>query len=113
MCNLCICNKNMPKKQKPKMTLEQERVYLLKSELNYFKGLSILLTVMIVCVFFAFGSLFSAMYLEVKIFRQTMEDYMIKKSIVEWEGETLAPNDCDYDKGDKMGEESEIDDQKK
>ena len=73
----------MPKKQKTPMTLEQERVFLLKSELNYFKGLSILLTVMIVCVFFAFGALFSAMYLEVKMFRVGIEDYLIRQSIID------------------------------
>jgi len=52
---------------------DKERINLLKSELNYFKGLSIMAIVLILCVFFAFGSLFSAMYLEVKALRYSME----------------------------------------
>lgn len=45
------------------------KLSLMKAELNYFKGLSIIMLVMIVCIFFAFGALFSAMYMEVRMMR--------------------------------------------
>lgn len=68
------------------MSLPQKihaREIFLKTELNYFKGLSIFITVLIVCVFFAFGTLFSAMYLETKLLRTNVEFIL---------GELMTPN---------------------
>ena len=61
-------------KELKKMVRSEEA--LMKSELNYFKGLSITITVLIVCVFFAFGSLFTAMYLETKVMNSIIVDYV-------------------------------------
>ena len=49
------------------------KIALLKSELHYFKGLSVLITILILCVFLAFGVLFGAMYLETKVMRQVFQ----------------------------------------
>lgn len=65
--------KNKKSKSKEKIKLDinstKERIRLIKQELHYFKGLSVVLTVMIVCVFLAFAALFSAMYVETKMTR--------------------------------------------
>lgn len=53
--------------------IDAVKLSLIKSELNYFKGLSIMLTVLILCVFIAFGALFSAMYLETRITREIFQ----------------------------------------
>jgi len=53
--------------------IDAMKLSLIKSELNYFKGLSIMLTVLILCVFIAFGALFSAMYLETRITREIFQ----------------------------------------
>lgn len=68
----------MPKTKKitPKTKTEtddQIRIRLLKTEVHYFKGLAIMITVLIVCVFVAFGVLFSAMYLETRMTRLVIE----------------------------------------
>ncbi|MBT4722764.1 hypothetical protein HN958_00275 [Candidatus Falkowbacteria bacterium] len=65
--------KRKTKPTKITKSTDKERINLLKAELNYFKGLSIMAVVLILCVFFAFGSLFSAMYLEVKALRYSLE----------------------------------------
>jgi hypothetical protein len=65
--------KTKPKSKLPAKSTDKERINLLKSELSYFKGLSIMAVVLILCVFFAFGSLFSAMYLEVQSLRYSFE----------------------------------------
>lgn len=51
-------------------------IALHQKEINYLKGLSILLIVFMLCVFFAFGSLFCAMYMETKIMRVNLEKYL-------------------------------------
>jgi hypothetical protein len=61
-------------KELKKMVRSEET--LMKSELNYFKGLSITITVLIVCVFFAFGSLFTAMYLETRVMNSMVVEYI-------------------------------------
>jgi len=53
--------------------IDAVKLSLIKSELNYFKGLSVMLTVLILCVFIAFGALFSAMYLETRITREIFQ----------------------------------------
>lgn len=62
--------------------IDAAKLALLKSELHYFKGLSIMLTVLILCVFIAFGALFSAMYLETRaareIFQAALKDSLPK-----------------------------------
>ena len=65
-------------KELKKMVRSEEA--LMKSELNYFKGLSITITVLIVCVFFAFGSLFTAMYLETRMMNAVITDYLYPDS---------------------------------
>jgi hypothetical protein len=47
---------------------------MLKAEVHYFKGMSIFLTVMMICIFVAFGALFSAMYMETKLLRIILQD---------------------------------------
>jgi len=46
------------------------------SELHYFKGLSIMITVLIVVVFFTFGCLFASLYWEVKLMSQSFQKYI-------------------------------------
>jgi len=50
---------------------------LLKSEINFFKGLSIILFIMAVCVFVAFSALFASMYMEVKLMRISLNNYLV------------------------------------
>ncbi len=64
------------------VTDETTRLTLIKAELHYFKGLSIMLTVLMLCVFFAFGALFSSMYLEAKMMRNSVES-LISKTMIE------------------------------
>lgn len=66
---------------------------LMKTELNYFKGLSITITVLIVCVFFAFGSLFTAMYLETKAMNAILIDYLNGEVEVMMETDAQADSD--------------------
>ncbi|MBI5077660.1 hypothetical protein HZB94_04755 [Candidatus Falkowbacteria bacterium] len=60
-------------KTKTKKTDDQCRVEILKTELHYYKGLAIVIVVLIFCVFVAFASLFSAMYLETRATRVIIE----------------------------------------
>ena len=46
---------------------------ILNSEVNYFRGLSLLLIIMLVAIFFTFSALFGAMYVETKMMRQQLE----------------------------------------
>ncbi len=74
------------KKDKPKtkkesvLTSDQIRIRLLKTEVHYSKGLAISITVLIFCVFIAFGVLFSAMYLETRasrvMFQEALKDVL-------------------------------------
>ncbi|KKR07875.1 MAG: hypothetical protein UT32_C0006G0022 [Parcubacteria group bacterium GW2011_GWC2_39_14] len=72
------------KTKKKKETPIQELETLVKkddahiqSELHYFKGLSIMITVLIVVVFFTFGCLFVALYMEVRLMSQSMRQYIV------------------------------------
>ncbi|NQT50055.1 hypothetical protein HQ571_05145 [Candidatus Kuenenbacteria bacterium] len=62
-----------------KISVDLVRIHLLRQELNYFKGLSIMMTALILCVFVAFGILFSAMYMETRatrvIFQHAFSDF--------------------------------------
>ena len=81
-------NKNMPiakikktskKKETPIQALEtlvKKDDKEIRSELNYFKGLSIMITVLIVVVFFTFGCLFSALYMETRAMSQAIRLYV-------------------------------------
>ena len=60
-------------KTKTTLELEAKEIAVMKSELHYFKGLSIFFTVMMLCLFIAFGSLFGAMYYETKLMRISMD----------------------------------------
>ena len=66
--------------RKPKLTDDQVRIQLLKTEVHYFKGLAIMMVVLIFCVFIAFGCLFSAMYMEVRatriVFQGALADFL-------------------------------------
>ncbi|MEK7511411.1 MAG: hypothetical protein AAB575_00105 [Patescibacteria group bacterium] len=59
-----------------KLTDDQLRIRILKTELHYFKGLAIMVVLMTVCVFVAFGVLFSAMYIETRATRLVIEKAM-------------------------------------
>ncbi len=48
----------------------------IKADLHYFKGLSLMMIVLIMIVFFAFGCLFGALYLEVRMMNETTKVYM-------------------------------------
>lgn len=48
----------------------------ISSELHYFKGLSIMITVLIVVVFFTFGCLFASLYWEVKMMSVATQQYI-------------------------------------
>jgi hypothetical protein len=55
----------MPRKRVSKKVSQpaaQQEASLLKSEIRYFKGMTILLFVMLTMVFFTFSALFAAMY---------------------------------------------------
>ena len=56
-----------------KVTDDQLRIRILKTELHYFKGLAIMVVLMTLCVFVAFGVLFSAMYIETRATRLVIE----------------------------------------
>ncbi len=75
-----VQTKSKPEKLKPAETDDQIRIRLLKTEVHYFKGLAISITVLIMCVFVAFGVLFSAMYLEARatrvIFQYALRDIL-------------------------------------
>jgi hypothetical protein len=60
-------------KTKPTIESEEKKIALMKAELHYFKGLSIFFTIMMLCLFIAFGSLFGAMYYETKLMRISMD----------------------------------------
>lgn len=62
------------KQLEQKLTDDQVRIRLLKTEVHYFKGLAIMITVLIFCVFIAFGVLFSAMYMETRITRVIFQE---------------------------------------
>jgi hypothetical protein len=59
-----------------KLTDDQLRIRILKTELHYFKGLAIMVVLMTLCVFVAFGVLFSAMYIETRATRLVIEKAM-------------------------------------
>lgn len=61
--------KNKNRKVEPKEVVDKMAVALMKRELHYFKGLSIMISVLIVLVFFCFAALFSAMYMETRMMR--------------------------------------------
>jgi len=65
--------KKIAEQKKQDLTDNQIRIRLLKTEIQYFKGLAIMVVVMTICVFLAFGVLFSAMYLEVRATRVSFE----------------------------------------
>ncbi|MBU1131857.1 hypothetical protein KKC32_01205 [Patescibacteria group bacterium] len=46
----------------------------LRRDLYYYKGMAIFITCMMLCIFIAFGALFSLMYLETKMMRISMEN---------------------------------------
>jgi len=63
------------KKELSPIAVDQKKVdVLLKAELHYFKGMSMFLMIIMFCLFLAFGSLFSAMYLETRMMRQSLEN---------------------------------------
>ena len=64
------------KELEKKLTDDQLRIRILKTELHYFKGLAIMVVLMTVCVFVAFGVLFSAMYIETRATRLVIEKAM-------------------------------------
>lgn len=59
-----------------KLTDDQLRIKVLKTELHYYKGLAIMIVLMTLCVFVAFGVLFSAMYIETRATRLVIEKAM-------------------------------------
>jgi len=58
-------------------TKPKDEKTLLKSEINFFKGLSIILFIMAVCVFIAFSALFASMYMEVRLMRISLNNYLV------------------------------------
>jgi len=71
--------------QKTKTNLVQEEIdkekiamKLMRREMHYFKGLSIMVTVLIVCIFFAFAALFSAMYMETRMMRVSFDNILLE-----------------------------------
>src|SRR6056297_2979678 len=68
--------KKIAEQKKQDLTDNQIRIRLLKTEIQYFKGLAIMVVVMTICVFLAFGVLFSAMYLEVRATRVSFPNSM-------------------------------------
>jgi len=75
-------------------TDDKKRIALLKSELHYFKGLSIMMLVLILCVFFAFGVLFSSMYLEVRMLNNSISNFFSSVAI--------QSNSIDVDNSDAL-----------
>ena len=61
-------------KRAEKCAVLADEVDFAKAELNYFKGLSIFLTTLLVVIFFAFGSLFGLMYLETREIALQVDD---------------------------------------
>ncbi len=66
----------------------------IRSELHYFRGLSIMITVLIVVVFFTFGCLFSALYWEVKGMSRSMQQYI--EDTHEYLVTEFSEGDCSY-----------------
>ena len=87
-------------KTKPTIETEEQKITIMKAELHYFKGLSIFFTIMMLCLFVAFGSLFGAMYYETKLMRLSMERVLgdaLPKIVVAdtFDPSTLAPSEKD------------------
>ena len=70
----CKSIEKTKKQLEQKLTDDQIRIRLLKTEVHYFKGLAIMITVLIFCVFIAFGVLFGAMYMETRITRVIFQE---------------------------------------
>jgi len=80
-------NKKKKVKKKPagktkikKENILKDEVEILKSEVNYFKGLSLFLIVLLLIVFVAFGSLFGLMYLETR-YISLQGEYILNKIV--------------------------------
>jgi hypothetical protein len=95
---------------------DQVRIKLLKTEIHYFKGLAISMTVMIFCVFVAFGVLFSAMYLEARatrvIFQSALSDFLPSELALDYDynydsEETICESDKDLESV-LFGEDEEL-----
>ncbi len=81
-------------KTKPTIETEEHKIAIMKAELHYFKGLSIFFTLMMLCLFVAFGSLFGAMYYETKLMRLSMDRVLgeaLPKIVVEDLSDQVAP----------------------
>jgi len=55
------------------LDLEEQKISIMKAEVHYFKGLAVFLTIILVCIILAFGSLFGAMYYETRLMRISLE----------------------------------------
>ena len=69
--------KKVIKKEVVKKTLKIS-LQKIKEELHFFKGLAMMLVILMICIFFAFGALFSSMYLEVRMTRIAFENVFSK-----------------------------------
>lgn len=70
-------NKILTKKTNALIKQDHKAVNMIESELHYFKGLSIVIFVLFVCVFFTFAALFASMYMEVRMARVALQNALI------------------------------------